>query len=43
MALGRRFVSVPWPVIRACALMSNVKSAGVRSTHSSAVRADGNA
>ena len=37
-AFGRRFVSVPWPVIRAWALMSNMKSGGVRSTHSFAVR-----
>ena len=41
--LGRRLVSVPWPVIRACALMSKVKSGGVRSTHSLAVASAGRA
>ena len=40
MALGRRFVSVPWPVMSACALMSKTKSGGVRSTHRVAVEAD---
>ena len=40
---GSRFVSVGWPVSRAWALMSNTKSGGVRSTHSSDSRRDGSA
>ena len=42
-SFGSRFVSVGWPVISAWALMSNTKSGGVRSTHSSAVRRTGRA
>ena len=41
--LGSRLVSVGCPVSRAWALMSNTKSGGVRSTHSSDRRREGSA
>ena len=41
MTLGRRLVSVGWPVISAWALTSNTKSGGVRSRHSSDIARHG--